>query len=659
MWLFFRSTRSGLSLDINPTAEQGRLLSLARVLVRIEALPRHWSSSDASVTYRRTFFLNIASASPKNRRCGVSLTPTSPDCLVPPEVDLAMETDMDRDKGPQKMSNGAPLEKETDDTLMEKQTDTQMAVTMSVDSGSVNPPSEHNLAEKSDKANGLSLEEKPNGTLVDDKIDGTVLKNETYEQFHVLSSDHSTTIHPSAEHILAENSEKAHDTLLEKENDGAPLEKAIDDTFLVNQKDGVSSESFQASLENNLVTESDKIGGTPLEMQTGCAPFEMKTDLIPIRGQTDDDATMPATSMEIDSTKISATDLKAVEMKEDLAELSQNNTGPIDNDMKGPYPNDNASKTPLKEEIMGVEDSMAIEGSSTSLTIVPYFDGDESGSEEEQAAFVKELEDFYRERNMEYKPPKFYGELLNCLKLWRAVTRLGGYDQVTACKLWRQVGESFKPPKTCTTISWSFRNFYEKALLEYEKHKIQTGELKTSMINLSSFVSDDNQVGVNQASGSVRGKRDAAARAMQDKNFTPFSAKDKQGKLKKRKPSSSLEQIGRVAKTDPVKAQGDVVVADVGAPADWVKINVRRNNEFFEVYALVPGLLREEVQVQSDPAGRLIISGEPEHPDNPWGVTPFKKVITLPTRIDPYQTSAVVTLHGQLFVRAPIDLSDA
>jgi hypothetical protein len=32
------------------------------------------------------------------------------------------------------------------------------------------------------------------------------------------------------------------------------------------------------------------------------------------------------------------------------------------------------------------------------------------------------------------------------------------------------------------------------------------------------------------------------------------------------------------------------------------------------------------VRVQSDPAGRLVISGEPEHPDNPWGVTPFKKV---------------------------------
>jgi hypothetical protein len=42
--------------------------------------------------------------------------------------------------------------------------------------------------------------------------------------------------------------------------------------------------------------------------------------------------------------------------------------------------------------------------------------GDDSGTEEEQAAFMKELERFYREKMMEFKPPKFYGEGLNCLK---------------------------------------------------------------------------------------------------------------------------------------------------------------------------------------------------------------------------------------------------
>jgi hypothetical protein len=45
-----------------------------------------------------------------------------------------------------------------------------------------------------------------------------------------------------------------------------------------------------------------------------------------------------------------------------------------------------------------------------------YYDGNESGTEEDQAAFMKELENFFRERSMDFKPPKFYGEWLNCLK---------------------------------------------------------------------------------------------------------------------------------------------------------------------------------------------------------------------------------------------------
>lgn len=35
----------------------------------------------------------------------------------------------------------------------------------------------------------------------------------------------------------------------------------------------------------------------------------------------------------------------------------------------------------------------------------------------------------------------------------------------------------------------------------------------------------------------------------------------------------------------------------------------------------------QQVRVQSDPAGRLVISGQPEQQDNPWGVTSFKKVM--------------------------------
>uniref|UniRef100_A0A7N0T077 ARID domain-containing protein n=2 Tax=Kalanchoe fedtschenkoi TaxID=63787 RepID=A0A7N0T077_KALFE len=89
-------------------------------------------------------------------------------------------------------------------------------------------------------------------------------------------------------------------------------------------------------------------------------------------------------------------------------------------------------------------------------------DTGESATEDETILFMRELGSFYRERGLEFKPPKFYGEPLDCLKLWRAVIQLGGYDRVTGAKLWRQVGESFNPPKTCTTVSWTFRIFYEK-----------------------------------------------------------------------------------------------------------------------------------------------------------------------------------------------------
>ncbi|OWM68351.1 hypothetical protein CDL15_Pgr004833 [Punica granatum] len=289
-------------------------------------------------------------------------------------------------------------------------------------------------------------------------------------------------------------------------------------------------------------------------------------------------------------------------------------------------------------------------------------EGSESGTEEEQAAFMKELENFFKEKNMEFKPPKFYGEGLNCLKLWRSVVRLGGYDKVTSCKLWRQVGEAFRPPKTCTTVSWTFRGFYEKALLDYEKDKIHGGELGPVASPVEPTGAD------NPVSGSNRARRDAAARAMQgwysqrlltngevsDPIIKDKSAKSLQKQKQQLKSSGSLKRKKSPYMENPVKSAR----IDVGPPADWVKINVQKTKDCFEVYALVPGLLREEVRVQSDPAGRLVISGEPEHPDNPWGVTPFKKVVNLPSRIDPHQTSAVVTLHGQLFVRVPFEQSE-
>ncbi|KDO68432.1 hypothetical protein CISIN_1g004663mg [Citrus sinensis] len=337
----------------------------------------------------------------------------------------------------------------------------------------------------------------------------------------------------------------------------------------------------------------------------------------------------------------------------------------------------------VKESKPEVDVGYEVSKESSNLSFLfepPVAEGDESGTEDEQVAFAKEVENFYRERNLEFKHPKFYKEDLNLLKLWRAVIKLGGYDEVTSCKLWRQVGESFNPPKTCTTVSWTFRIFYEKALLEYEKHRMSNGELPLHDGSLTEPSRIESQAAGSQAFGSGRARRDAAARAMQgwhskrllgsgevcqpiikEKNSSCTTKSDRQikniGLLKRKKPST-VEHSIQVANVKATNPQLDTMVIDIGPPADWVKINVQRTIDCFEVYALVPGLLREEVHVQSDPAGRLVISGQPEHMDNPWGVTPFKKVVSLPSRIDPHQTSAVVTLHGQLFVRVPFEQSD-
>ncbi|CAH8357343.1 unnamed protein product [Eruca vesicaria subsp. sativa] len=288
---------------------------------------------------------------------------------------------------------------------------------------------------------------------------------------------------------------------------------------------------------------------------------------------------------------------------------------------------------------------------------------DEAGTPEEQQAFLRELATFHRENYLDYKPLKFYGQPLNALKLWRAVIKLGGHDVVTTSKLWRQVGESFNPPKTCTTISYTFRNFYEKALLEYEKSLRKNGELNLpdSTHILSSVL--EKEVISHQGSGSGRARRDSAARAMQGWHTQRLVGSEEDKGLIPTPKHKKLKSIGLHKHNTPTCMDLDVSadkqsVADVvddGPLTDWVKITVKETKDSFEIYALVPGLLRKEIHIQSDPAGRLIITGEPEQLDNPWGITPFKKIIGLSARIDPLHTSAVMSMHGRLFIRVPFE----
>lgn len=73
----------------------------------------------------------------------------------------------------------------------------------------------------------------------------------------------------------------------------------------------------------------------------------------------------------------------------------------------------------VKESKPEVDVGYEVSKESSNLSFLfepPVAEGDESGTEDEQVAFAKEVENFYRERNLEFKHPKFYKEDLNLLK---------------------------------------------------------------------------------------------------------------------------------------------------------------------------------------------------------------------------------------------------
>ncbi|KAH0710896.1 hypothetical protein KY284_012323 [Solanum tuberosum] len=193
---------------------------------------------------------------------------------------------------------------------------------------------------------------------------------------------------------------------------------------------------------------------------------------------------------------------------------------------------------------------------------------DDEGSPEDQAAFIGKLGTFYREKAMELKLPKFYGHSLNCLKLWRSMIKLGGYDRVTGLKLWRQVGDSFNPPKTCTTVSWTFRGFYEKLLLPYERHRTQNGELQLPIAAAPVSWGVDNEGSGYQSSASGRVVRDSAARCRlgwQQQHLLGYgevaepivkdrNANNKPKHAKSLKNSGSLKHQGQNEVEHPMKA---------------------------------------------------------------------------------------------------------
>ncbi|KAH0775070.1 hypothetical protein KY290_012207 [Solanum tuberosum] len=100
----------------------------------------------------------------------------------------------------------------------------------------------------------------------------------------------------------------------------------------------------------------------------------------------------------------------------------------------------------------------------------------------------------------------------------------------------------------------------------------------------------------------------ASGRADRNANNMPKRAKSL-------KNTGSLKHQGQNEVEHPIKVvetvtykQLDVQVVDVGPPVDSVKINVRETDDSFEVYVLVPGLLRNETGKEKLSCRKLDIS---------------------------------------------------
>ncbi|KXZ44794.1 hypothetical protein GPECTOR_62g909 [Gonium pectorale] len=73
----------------------------------------------------------------------------------------------------------------------------------------------------------------------------------------------------------------------------------------------------------------------------------------------------------------------------------------------------------------------------------------------------------------------------------------------------------------------------------------------------------------------------------------------------------------------------------------------------YEVFCLIPGYQLSEVSVRAFDCGKLVIRAEPSDAGRAalWGMTPICHLIQLPRRVRAVSAQALMTLHGQLYVR--------
>ncbi|GAB5593095.1 Chromatin structure-remodeling complex protein rsc9 [Umbelopsis nana] len=87
--------------------------------------------------------------------------------------------------------------------------------------------------------------------------------------------------------------------------------------------------------------------------------------------------------------------------------------------------------------------------------------------------FMGELREFHKRHGTFLQAePVLGGKKLDLLKIWQRVQEAGGFEQVTQSRTWKQVGDPFNFPVTCTNSAYVLKAVYIKYMLGYEEEKV-------------------------------------------------------------------------------------------------------------------------------------------------------------------------------------------
>ncbi|KAI9317127.1 ARID DNA-binding domain-containing protein [Dichotomocladium elegans] len=89
---------------------------------------------------------------------------------------------------------------------------------------------------------------------------------------------------------------------------------------------------------------------------------------------------------------------------------------------------------------------------------------------QEYEQFMQQLREFHERKGTPFQPePILGGQKLDLLKIYKTVISAGGYKKVTENRGWKQVGDPFDFPPTCTNSAYILKLVYTKNLLGWEE----------------------------------------------------------------------------------------------------------------------------------------------------------------------------------------------